>query len=379
MKHFKRLIIRLLRLLSRQRSGGESFLIPAYTGLGNFIMTSPMILALRRLNPRARIFILAGNPCGTDEVFRPGDGIVDDVLWLDQRLPSWKKALFFIRLRSRRIATAFLPFDSAPAFVRWGVLLAGIPDRIGHIVGTDFEPSGWPYQMLTRRVAQRNDTHQIDIEFDLLDLLHPGVERSYSAHVSSGDVGILDRFELRGRKYAVVTLSAANATVTAKRWFPERYAELIALLNRDGFTVALPGDRNEIDVIGEFASRHRLDVVNLAGKTSITEVSTIIRHASLMIAHDTGLMQIGSAHNVPMVVMFGPSDIFLAAPKSTRSRVIFKGLPCSPCMRNFQKSDSEALRDCPIDIQCMRDITLQEVYAACKEAMAAAQPAAHCP
>ena len=154
-----------------------------------------------------------------------------------------------------------------------------------------------------------------------------------------------------------------------RSWFPERYAALIASLNRDGFTAALPGDGQEIEMIGAFADRHALDVVNLAGKSSITEVSTIIKHAALMVAHDTGLMQIGNAHHVPMVVLFGPSDIFLAAPKSPKSLVIYKALPCSPCMRNFQKSDSEALRDCPIDVKCMRDISVDEVYRACQEVL----------
>ena len=370
----KRLVIGLLRAFSRRADETESFLIPAYTGLGNFIMMTPMILALRRLHPRARIYILAGNPFGTDQVFRRGDGIVDDVLWLDQRLPSWKKALFFFRLRARRIATVFLPFDAAPSFVRWGALLAGIPHHIGHTQGTATEHTEWTFQVLSRHIAWRRDTHEIDIHFDLLDLLHPGVARSYETHVGNEGEDTLDRFGLRGRKYAVVTLSAANAAATAKRWYPERYAALIALLNRDGFTVALPGDRNEVAMIGEFAERHGLDVVNLAGKTSITEVSTIIKHAALMVAHDTGLMQIGNAHHVPMVVMFGPSDIFLAAPKSPRSLVIYKALPCSPCMKNFQKSDSEALRDCPINVQCMRDISVEEVYRACKDVLAAVRP-----
>jgi ADP-heptose:LPS heptosyltransferase len=368
----KRLVIGLLRALCQEAEETESFLIPAYTGLGNFIMTTPMILALRRLYPRARIYIVAGNPFGTDQVFRRGDGIVDDVLWLDQRLPSWKKALFFLGLRSRRIATVFLPFDAAPSFVRWGALLAGIPHHIGHLQGIEGERALWTCQVLTRHIVWRRDTHEIDIQFDLLDLLdllHPGTARSYETHVGSDGDEVLERFGLRRRKYAVVTLSAANAAATAKCWFSERYAALIALLNRDGFTAVLPGDRNEVALIGEFAKRHGLDVVNLAGKTSITEVSTIIKHAALMVAHDTGLMQIGNAHHVPMVVLFGPSDIFLAAPKSPESHVIYKALSCSPCMKNFQKSDSEALRDCPINVQCMRDISVDEVYLACQEVL----------
>lgn len=108
----KRFIIGLLGATCRKRTNAVSFLVPAYTGLGNFLMMSPMIRTLRALYPSARIHVLAGNRFGTEAVFRAGDGIVDAVHWLDEKLPVWKKALFFLRLRRERIATAFIPFDA---------------------------------------------------------------------------------------------------------------------------------------------------------------------------------------------------------------------------------------------------------------------------
>ena len=44
-------------------------------------------------------------------------------------------------------------------------------------------------------------------------------------------------------------------------------------------------------------------------------------------------------------------------------------LPCAPYMKNFAKTEAEALRDCKIDVQCMHDITVEEVYGECRRRM----------
>jgi len=65
----KRLIIRILRALRIRNPSPETFLIPAYAGLGNFIMITPMIMELKRRIPEARIFLLTWPSYGTDQVF----------------------------------------------------------------------------------------------------------------------------------------------------------------------------------------------------------------------------------------------------------------------------------------------------------------------
>lgn len=377
MKHFKRFVIRLLEALSRQRGGPESFIVPAYTGLGNFLMMSPMVRTLRTLYPSARIHVLAGNRFGTEAVFRAGDGIVDAVHWLDEKLPAWKKALFFFRLRRERIATAFIPFDASPAFYWWGTLVAGIPRRIGHSVDVLGQDMGWTRDVLTDDVPLRLNAHESDLHFDLLERFHGPISRTYETHISPVGPGVLPRFGLRERGYFAIQVSAANAGVTPKRWGEDGFAKLIRRFTADGETVVLPGDRLEKPVIDEFLRRHSLQALNIAGQTTVDEVSAVIKYARLLVCHDSGQMHIGNAHGTPLIALYGPTDDVFTAPKAPTSRMLRVPLPCAPCMKNFAKTEAEALRDCPINIQCMRDLSVDGVYAACKEALAAVQPAAH--
>jgi len=367
----KRFIIGALRALCRKSAGTGSFLIPAYTGLGNFLMMTPMILTLRRLYPQARISILAGNAFGGEHVFRAGDGIVDDVFFLPMTASLGEKAGFFWKLRRLSIATAFLPFDASPAFYWWGTLLAGIPRRVGHsqdVLGLDM---GWTRDVLTDEVPLRLDTHESDLHFDLLEKFHGPFARTYETHIAPVGPEALQRFGLRERGYLAIQVSAANASVTPKRWGQDRFAELIRRLTADGQTIVLPGDRNEQPVIEEFLRQHALAAVNLAGQTSVDEVSAIIKYARLLVCHDSGQMHIGNAHGTPLIALYGPTDDVFTAPKAPTSRMLRAPLPCAPCMKNFAKTEVEALRDCPIEVQCMRDLSVDEVYRACAEMLAA--------
>ena len=365
----KRFIIGLLGATCRKRTNAVSFLVPAYTGLGNFLMMSPMIRTLRALYPSARIHVLAGNRFGTEAVFRAGDGIVDAVHWLDEKRPVWQKALFFLRLRRERIATAFIPFDASPAFYWWGVLLAGIPRRIGHSVDVLGVDMGWTRDALTDDVPLRLDTHESDLHFDLLERFHGPFPRTYETHLAPVGREVLARFGLRERGYIAIQVSAANATATPKRWGQDRFAELIRRLSADGETVVLPGDRNEKPVIDEFLRQHSLSAVNIAGQTTVDEVSAIIKYARLLVCHDSGQMHIGNAHGTPLVALYGPTDDVFTAPKAPTSRMLRVPLPCAPCMKNFAKTEAEALRDCSINLQCMRDLAVEDVYRACREAL----------
>jgi hypothetical protein len=165
MSRLKTLFIRLLRLLRIRRPQPDTFLIPAYAGLGNFIMATPMILELRRRIPEARIYILTWPWYGTDQIFDApvvkiggkiqGTGVesggsrvegpeqfqadsspVAGIFLLDPAAATWRKALFFVGLRRWKFNVGFIPFDACPPFIWWGFSVAGINIIAGHY----FEP-----------------------------------------------------------------------------------------------------------------------------------------------------------------------------------------------------------------------------------------------
>ena len=386
----KSLIIRLLRLLRLRRTRPDTFLIPAYAGLGNFIMATPMILELKRRVPGARIYLLTWPWYGTDQIFdapvvasgrrrhsdsESSQSPVSGTFLLDPAAPVWRKVWFFLRLRSWRFRTAFIPFDACPPFVWLGFVVAGIPCIAAHSHESWDSKGVWVGRVPDVGEPINIVAHESDIHLDLLDAFcrKAGVaippERDYRTHMVADGPEALEKYGLVAGGYIVVQISAANARFRSpKLWARENWAELIRRFESSGETVVLPGDDNEAALVDEFAAREGFTkVVNIAGKTSVRDVSTVIKHAKLLVVHDSGLMHIGNAHGTPLLALYGPTDWNFTMPKAATSRILKKALPCQPCMARMAKTEQEALRDCPIAVQCMTDITVDEVHQACRE------------
>lgn len=351
-------------VVRRPRLQERVFLIPAYTGLGNFIMMTPMIAALRKLYPDGVIHIIAGNNFGTEFVLQ-GTTIADRIWLLPEKASLLRKLMFFWNLRREHIDVAFVPFDASPSFFRFGILLASIPRRIGHTTEVLRIPMEWTKDAMTDVVPVRAGAHESDLHFDLLEVLHPGIHRTYETTVQVGDVSkTLAKFGLNGKNFIVIQVSAANGEKSPKVWPAENFHRLVKQLHSHGLLVVLVGDALEQEVVDRFAKNYSVSVVNLAGKTSIQEVAVIIKEAVALVCHDSGLMHIGNAVKTPLVALYGPTDYLYTQPKAETSIMIRKELPCAPCMASFAKTEEEAFRDCPIEFQCMADISVDEVFEA---------------
>ena len=82
----------------------------------------------------------------------------------------------------------------------------------------------------------------------------------------------------------------------------ETSVELIEKLNRAGYKVIFFG-------CGEKAKEYSAklncsDFINLTGKTTITELGTLLLHCKALISADTGTMHLGNALNIPVITVF---------------------------------------------------------------------------
>ena len=154
----------------------------------------------------------------------------------------------------------------------------------------------------------------------------------------------------------------AGATYgSAKRWYPERFAEVAAAFNTK-FDILIFGGPNEIEMAKEIEDNLvKLGVknyTNIAGKTTISELCSNIAGCSLFITNDSGPMHVAAAYQVPTVAIFGPTRYKETSQWSNeKSIIVRKEMDCSPCMK----------RECPLGHHdCMKQIMAQEVVKAAK-------------
>lgn len=152
----------------------------------------------------------------------------------------------------------------------------------------------------------------------------------------------------------------AGATYgSAKRWYPERFAEVASHFSTE-YDIIIFGGPNEVEMSQEIEdSLIKLKVTNytnLAGKTNIKELCANIGACSLFITNDSGPMHIAAAYQVPTVAIFGPTKYKETSQwKNKKSKIVRHEMECSPCMK----------RECPLGHhECMKSITALEVIKA---------------
>jgi heptosyltransferase-2 len=155
----------------------------------------------------------------------------------------------------------------------------------------------------------------------------------------------------------------AGATYgSAKRWYPERFAE-VAREFSDRYDIIIFGGPNEVEMAAEIESylksSHVTNYTNLAGKTSIKELCSLIGGCSLFVTNDSGPMHVAAAYQVPTVSIFGPTKHTETSQwMNEKSKIVRHDMECAPCMR----------RECPLEHhECMKSIEASEVIEAVKE------------
>jgi len=274
---------------------------------------------------------------------------------------KWRAAR---QLRAERFDCAILlanSFDSALV-----VRLAGIPRRIGY----HRDGRGW---LLTDAVQPpRPGEIPRHERFYYLELLRrAGILDSLPADAPTQLEGVaearragVDRFSMLGRTGSVIGVSPGAAFGGAKRWLPESFAEAAArVASALGAAVAVfgsAGERPAANLVADFLSARKIDVLNLAGETTLGEFIELAAACRVFLTNDSGAMHVASALGVPTVAVFGATDPLGTGPLGPVSRVVMEPVDCSPCL----------LRECPIDHRCMTRVGPDRVAAEALELMA---------
>lgn len=143
---------------------------------------------------------------------------------------------------------------------------------------------------------------------------------------------------------------------SAKRWYPEKFAE-VARFFAGRYDIVIFGGPNEVEMANDIESRlEGIALSNMAGKTSVQELCSMLGGLDLFITNDSGPMHVAAAYQVPTVAIFGPTrHLETSQWHNERSIIVRHAMECAPCMK----------RECPLKHhECMKSITAAEVIEA---------------
>jgi heptosyltransferase-2 len=333
-----------------------SLLVRATNWLGDAVMTTPALAAVREGFPDARIVLLARPPVA--ELFRHHPD-VDEVM-LYERPGRHEGGFGRLRLagelRRRRFDGALLlqnAFDAALI-----AFLGRIPERAGY-------PTDGRRILLTLPVPLTPailERHEVEYYLCLVDGL--GIPRPVPAALKLAVTeeereAMATRLASLGieRGAPIVAINPGATYGSAKRWYPDRFAAVADTLSAEwSARVVVVGSAAESPLAGEIEAATRNPPVNLAGKTTVRELMALLSLSSFLVTNDSGPMHIGAALGVPLVAIFGPTDWRRTSPWSSLAKVVRVEIDCSPCRR----------RVCDRGHECMLGVTPGMVVDAAK-------------
>ncbi|MBN3039329.1 MAG: glycosyltransferase family 9 protein [Candidatus Omnitrophica bacterium] len=163
------------------------------------------------------------------------------------------------------------------------------------------------------------------------------------------------------QKGQCVVALAPGARNMTKLWEKQGYRELVKLFYKElDVKILLVGDKQDAPIAEEIGRDINPALINLCGKTSIGELACLLSKCALVVSNDSAPTHIAWAVNTPVVSIFGPTDYRKYAPGGKYDRVIRKDLKCSPCEQSL----------CPKGTRdCMKLVSADDVFAACKEVL----------
>ena len=341
----------------KERKAIKRLLIRSTNWIGDAIMTTPAVRAIRRNFPEAHISMLAKPWVAPVFAHSPH---VDEIVIYDSggRHTGTLGPLRLARdLRGRRFDAAILLQNAIEAAII--AFLAGIPRRIGF----DTDARRLLLTHPVRRTKAIKSIHQTGYYLKILEGLGlatgpPTLELHLDPADSRRAAQLLVEFKVAPDR-PIIGLNPSATFGPAKQWFPERYAALGDRLARDlGATILIFGGPADRDLGQTITGQMSAPAIDVSGRTRLGEAMALIDCCTAFVTNDSGLMHVAAALNTPLVAIFGSTNCTTTSPFSDTSRIVRVPVECSPCMQQV----------CPLGhMNCMRQVSVEMVADAVKD------------
>lgn len=320
--------------------------------IGDVVMATPAILALRRRHPEAQLVAVA-RPYVADVL--EGAPWFHETVFLDRTLSSMFRCARRLR-RGRPDLAVLFPNSWRPAAAAW---LGRCRHRIG------FARSGRQW-LLTTALMPATDAGGRRIPSPIIDDYNrlavaagAAPDRRLRLFTESDDESAADRVWAAAgwsESDPVVCLNPGAAFGSSKYWSVESFANVAWRFAAQGFGVLVlcgPAERDMARQIARQAGVH--GVRSLADESvSIGLTKACVRRCDLLVTTDSGPRHFAAAFDRPVVTLFGPTHMDWTRTFFAKEVALQKSVPCGPCQ----------LRTCPLDHRCMTLLTPGEVFSA---------------
>lgn len=292
-------------------------LVVRLRSIGDTVLSTPSLIALRRFLPDAQIDILL-----EDWVAPVLEGFeaVDNVLTVGKTAQSRLKTAWQIRRNKYDVAFNLHGGTTGTFFVR----ASGAKHRVGF--------ASYQYSFLYNHLAPspqefwtQEKAHSAEQQLALLGAVGIPV-----ADKPKTQLAIPEKSPIRSSKFPFALIHPAAAFAT-KQWSAENFAEIAEYLVQKGLQVVAIGTKNESATIDKLIQNSKVPIQSY-DRLTLPQVINLASRAKIFVGNDSGIAHITAAVKTPSVVIFGSSNRAHWSPwTDAPNEMVYEEFNCQPC------------------------------------------------
>lgn len=331
----------------------RQLLVIRLRSIGDTVLTTPSLFALRQFLPQAKIHILLEDWVAP---ILEGSPLVDRVIAIPRHGNAARARVARELHRAKYDVVYNLHGGTTATFL---TCASGATNRVGYAhyqcarLHNHVAPS--PQQIWSRPTLHSAEQQLALIGWTGVPVTdRPPTQLAVADNAAQSIAARLAANEIQaGEPLALIHPAAAFET---KRWPAENFARIADEVAARGLlpvVIVSPQEKKVLEALVAHAATRVVAFDNL----SLPEVVALAARARLFIGNDSGIAHIAAAVNTPCVVIFGSSNVAHWRPWTTnQSEVVSEELPCQPCHGYFCSEFDKP--------QCILSVSVERVVAA---------------
>lgn len=322
----------------------RKILIIRFSSLGDIVLITPLLDALRVWMPDAEVHLL------TKERFASlfaSDSRIDQVRTLREETlgellairSSLSRERYDLILDAHNVLRSNIIYGT----IRSGAKIQLKKDQLRKLLLTRCGLN------LYSRVI-----HQSERYLEMLRPFHAHGDRSVPSLVVPDAAAqtaqrLLDEGGISGRRAVAL---APGARWEPKRWPVEHFANVANALAADGYAIVLVGGPADSELSGELAKRCAERPLDTTGRLDLMESAALLGRCRLLVTNDSAPLHMAEAVGTPVIALFGPTARELGYyPQLPASTALGLELRCRPCSRNGSRTCHLGTNECLVALE----------------------------
>ena len=345
----------------------ERVLVVRLRSIGDTVLCTPSLFALKRFLPHASVDILL-----EDWVAPVLDGFphVDKIIGLERKSNS-SRAWVAHQLRANRYDVVYNLHGGTTA-----TLIAratGAKHRVGY--------ETYQYARLHNHLAPssaslwgRDKTHSVEQQLALLGWTgvpvsdRPATQLAVTKTASLNIAARLKAVGLEDARRAQLAVIHPAAAFATKQWATENFARVAEQLAAQNLKVVVITAANQVQIADELKRKTAAPVVAFTD-LYLPEITALLARARLFLGNDSGIAHMAAAVQTPSVVIFGSSNTAHWRPwvsQTAVAEVVLEEMECQPCHGYFCEKFAEP--------ECIKRVPIERVIAATDRVLRESSP-----